>query len=58
MMQSYVIQFKGLPAAGTDHCPPQQPALFVAKPLFWIFARFRICLLQWLCIIDILRRHA
>ena len=32
-MQSYVIQFEGLPAAGTDRCPPRQLAFFVARPL-------------------------
>jgi hypothetical protein len=43
----------GLPAAGTDCCLPRQPALCVAKPLFWILARFHIRLLHWLCSIDI-----
>jgi len=33
MMQSYIIQFERLPAAGTDCCPPRQPAFCVAEPL-------------------------
>jgi len=33
MMQSYIIQFERLPAAGTDRCPPRQLALCVAESL-------------------------
>jgi hypothetical protein len=33
MMQSYVIQFEGLPAAGTNRCPPRQPAFCVTRHL-------------------------
>ena len=36
MMQYYVMQFEGLPAAGTDRCSPRQPAFCVARHVFFI----------------------
>jgi hypothetical protein len=33
LMQSYIIQFKRSPPAGTDRCPPRQPTFCVAEPL-------------------------
>jgi hypothetical protein len=35
LMQSYIIQFERLPAAGTDRCPPRQSAFCVAEPLIY-----------------------
>jgi len=33
MMQSHIIQFERLPAAGTDRCSSRQSAFCVAEPL-------------------------
>jgi hypothetical protein len=32
VIQSYAIEFKGLPAARTDRCSPRQPTFCVARP--------------------------